>query len=326
MKARFFAAAVLAFLYASPVLGAALASPYPRAQDEEVTVDSPDGEVTDVTVSSPGETSKDENPEQPPQEGSPEQPPQEGNTEQPPQEGNPEQPPPAEQPENPPPPPGEDKKEDQPSSDSQSGSGGLPISLPGVTENLGTDGESAIKQAQEPGADAEDTSKAVAEGANAQNNLQQLANTVAEAEDAIAKNTDIFEMTVTFQGPRGKLEANIGKLPETNGRLENLNVCQASTMAWVDNEARESISLSMGKTERLGSDALAYRDAACESRIDQGDPWPPESQNFVEGDRVPFYYKLMGLTEGQIFGLEPLADGTYLPKLTGESPDAAAAA
>ncbi|KAK6339720.1 hypothetical protein TWF718_009113 [Orbilia javanica] len=314
MKFRFFAAATLAFLYASPVLGVALANPYP--QDEEVTVDGPDGEIVDITESAPESAPpQDENPP----EGAPQ-------TENPPAETPPEGQPEG-QPEGeaaaPPPENGQEGEtpNDQATNRTESDTSPLP-EIAGVTMNLGDGGESAIVQAQSSGADAEDTSKAVAEGANAQNNLGQLANTVAEAEDAVAKTTDIFEMTVTFTGPRGKLESNIGKLPQTNGRLDKLNVCQPGTMAWVDNEPRESINLSMGKTERLGTDALAYRDEACESRIDFGDPWPPESEKFVDGDRVTFYYKLLGLTEGQLFGLEPLADGTYLPKLKADAPTA----
>ncbi|KAK6352343.1 hypothetical protein TWF730_009173 [Orbilia blumenaviensis] len=302
MKARFFAAALLAFLYASPVLGVALASPYPRPQDEEVTVDSPDGEVVDINEAPPEANSQD----QPPQD-------QEKPAETPQGEENK--------------PAGEENKPMDTGSDSQpkdqAGTDGEATTLPeisGVTTNLGDNGESAIVQAQSPGADAEDTSKAVAEGANAQNNVGQLANTIAEAEDVVAKGTDIFEMMVTFTGPRGKLESNIGKLPQTNGRLDKLNVCQDSTMAWVDKERRENVTLSMGKTERLGTDALAFRDAACESRIDVGDVWPAEEVKFSDGDRVPFYYKLLGLTEGQLFGLEPLSDGTYLPRLTPDPP------
>ncbi|KAK6513818.1 hypothetical protein TWF506_008252 [Arthrobotrys conoides] len=323
MKARFFAAATLAFLYASPVLGAALANPYP--QDTEVSVDGPDGEVVDVTESTPEENSpQDENtPEETPQNDQPEEPapPSENAEQSPPPEGGGEAPP-AENGEQPPPPEGE-----SPGDQAQNKTEISPLpEIAGITDNLGEDGQSAIVQAQSPGADAEDIARAAAEGANALNNVGQLANTIAEADDVVAKSTDIFEMTVTFTGPRGKLESNIGKLPQTNGRLDNLNVCQAGTMAWADDEPREAISLSMGKTERLGTDALAFRDEACESRIDVGDVWPPLSTKFQDGDRVTFYYKLLGLTEGQLFGLEPLADGTYLPKLKADPPVEAAGA
>ncbi|KAK6498920.1 hypothetical protein TWF481_011490 [Arthrobotrys musiformis] len=298
MRFQFFTAATLAFLYASPILAVALANPHPRAQDAEVTVDGPDGEIIDITEEAPTDAPQDQPPPEQPQEG-----------EAQPDDAAP--PPPAEQNDQ------SESSNDQNKADTEASP--LP-EIAGITQNLGDGGESAIVQAQAPGADAEDTSKAVAEGANAQNNLGQLANTVAEAEDAVAKGTDIFEMTVTFTGPRGKLESNIGKLPQTNGRLDKLNVCQPGTMAWVDSDPRETINLSMGKTERLGTDALAFRDEACESRIDVGDAWPPESEKFVDGDRVPFYYKLLGLTEGQLFGLEPLADGTYLPKLKADAP------
>ncbi|KAF3136094.1 hypothetical protein TWF703_005738 [Orbilia oligospora] len=260
MKIRFFAAATLAFLYASPVLGVALANPYP--QDTEVTVDGPDGEVVDITESTPEDA--------PPQDENP--------PEEPPQDDQPEAGEPAPPPENAEalPAPEAEPSGDQARNKTENEISPLP-EIPGITMNLGDDGQSAIVQAQTPGADAEDTSKAAAEGANALNNLGQLANTVAEADDAVAKSTDIFEMTITFTGPRGKLESNIGKLPQTNGRLDNLNVCQAGTMAWVDEIPRETVTLSMGKTERLGTDALAFRDPACESRIDIGDVWPPEN-------------------------------------------------
>ncbi|KAF3225746.1 hypothetical protein TWF191_005093 [Orbilia oligospora] len=295
MKIRFLAAATLAFLYASPVLGVALANPYP--QDTEVTVDGPDGEVVDVTESTPEDS--------PPQDGNP--------PEEPPQDDQPEGGEPAPPPENSeaPPAPEAEPSGDQAQNKTENEISPLP-EIPGITMNLGDDGQSAIVQAQTPGADAEDTSKAAAEGANALNNLGQLANTVAEADDAVAKSTDIFEMTITF--------------------TDNLNVCQAGTMAWVDEIPRETVTLSMGKTERLGTDALAFRDPACESRIDIGDVWPPENDRPAEnpvvadGDRYPVYYKLLGLTEGQLFGLEPLADGTYLPKLKADAPTSAEAA
>ncbi|KAF3195428.1 hypothetical protein TWF225_003814 [Orbilia oligospora] len=311
MKIRFFAAATLAFLYASPVLGVALANPYP--QDTEVTVDGPDGEVVDITESTPEDSPpQDENPpEEPPQDDQPE-----GGEPAPPSEN-------AEAP----PAPEAEPSGDQAQNKTENEISPLP-EIPGITMNLGDDGQSAIVQAQTPGADAEDTSKAAAEGANALNNLGQLANTVAEADDAVAKSTDIFEMTITFTGPRGKLESNIGKLPQTNGRLDNLNVCQAATMAWVDEIPRETVTLSMGKTERLGTDALAFRDPDCESRIDIGDVWPPENDRpaanpvVADGDRYPVYYKLMGLTEGQLFGLEPLADelDTNIPYIPPTAP------
>ena len=38
-----------------------------------------------------------------------------------------------------------------------------------------------------------------------------------------------------------------------------------------------------------------------------------ESGKFMDGDCLPFYCKLPGLTKNQLFVLEPLADGTYSP-------------
>ncbi|KAF3921155.1 hypothetical protein ABW21_db0201798 [Orbilia brochopaga] len=211
-------------------------------------------------------------------------------------------------------------------------SGGTSTAASSPEVDLGTDPDLALPQNMPIAITAEDgtsalaslndesnstvTADALTELAGAQANIDQMAQTIALKAYEVSQAQDVHSMDITFQGPRGKLGVKLGELPQNeDGSLKNIDECQGSTMEWVDDTAVNPVQLSLGGTFTNGVNALLYRDENCINRIDEGDAWPSEDLTFKQGDRISFWFKLIGLTEAQLKGTAPLPNGVTLPPL-----------
>ncbi|KAF3922967.1 hypothetical protein ABW20_dc0102382 [Dactylellina cionopaga] len=278
MKIRFVTATIVAFLYAAPVLGVAIA--HPRAQEEDITIDNPNsGETIEVQTDQPATDQQQVDQSSPDQSSA-------------------------------------DQKVDQASVDRTQASPGDP--LPGLVTigvNLMEDGSSAVAE-MSSSANSTVTEIANAELLAGAENADQIANTLALQAQQIAEDAHQYDMEVTFEGERGKLVAHMDDLPRNErGQLLGGTECQSNTMQWVDNEKRDQVSLSLGNSFVLGEHVLLYRDPECKDRIDQGEAWPTPDVVFNPGDRVTFYFQWLELTQDMLMGRTPLPDGRMLPAI-----------
>ncbi|KAJ6258593.1 hypothetical protein Dda_6639 [Drechslerella dactyloides] len=310
MKAGFVSAAFLAFLYTSPVLAVAVA--LPQEPSEEIIVDNPNSEVIDVQSSDSTPPAPDTDLDDfniPPaitpgedQGAYPENPSDEV--------------PPAVDTGAEPAPPADTTGADVAPSAAvvpMDPDLALPAAMPiAITAE---DGTSALASLNDE-SNSTVTTDALSELAGAQMNIDQMAQTVAMKAYEVAQAQDVHSMDITFQGERGKLGTKLPELPQNeDGSLQNIDECQSSTMEWIDNTPVDTTSLSLGGTFTNGVNALLYRDQNCMERIDQGAPWPDADLTFKQGDRITFWFKLLGLSEAQLKGTAPMPNGVTLPPL-----------
>ncbi|KAK6337882.1 hypothetical protein TWF696_001360 [Orbilia brochopaga] len=297
MKAGPLSAALLALLYSSPVLGVAIA--HPQDGSEEIIVADPNSETPEVIDIQPSDLPPAIDPND--QGVPPESPSQDTSSPNVATEA-----PPSDAPTTASAPPASDVVPEDPDL-------ALPSTMPiAITAE---DGTSALASLNEE-SNSTVTADALTELAGAQANIEQMAQTVALKAYEVSQAQDVHSMDITFQGERGKLGVKLGELPQNeDGSLQNINECQASSMEWIDDTPVTPTSLSLGGTFTNGVNALLYRDENCMNRIDEGNPWPPEDLTFKQGDRITFYFKLIGLTEAQLKGGAPLPNGVVLPPL-----------
>ncbi|EWC44978.1 hypothetical protein DRE_01037 [Drechslerella stenobrocha 248] len=303
MRIGILSAAALAFLYASPVLGKAIAFPQ---EDELVAVESPDSvEVVDVQQADTPDNNGPPPPDAPPADQSVEQP-VDQQPDQPTGESAAE-PPAAE---------GPSDSTDQVAPLSLDESQPIPTTM----EVLPAEESAAIAELSPESNSTEATAAMDALDAATQN-LQEMENNLQLKKFELAQSQNVDSMDVTIQSGSGLLEASLKDLPqETDGTLKNINVCQGSTVGWNDNTDRSPMKISLGKTMTLDIDAILYQDSDCTIRIDSNgtdSEWPPKDDFKHVGDRVPFWFKLLGLSAAQLLGQAPLPNGVLLTPLSG---------
>ncbi|EPS35957.1 hypothetical protein H072_10607 [Dactylellina haptotyla CBS 200.50] len=309
MRVFIFATSALAFLYASPVLGIALA--IPRAQDE-VNQNFPGAEITTNV------------PEQmDPEAGSGQDGEQNGDGQD-----------------------GDQQNENQQNGDQQNGDGnsgvdnnavdetittietpdpGADSSIPDnpiIRVNLGPDDTSASANLTSSSG-SNQTEAAMAEYTASEANAGQTSNTIAVEFNRATSKLSLWDMEPEFMGPRGKLEAHMADLGHEDGQLEGGLTCQQHNMVWVDPDPRDEVTLTLGATFVLGEAALLYRDKDCKDRIDEGEEWPSQEYQYSPGDPVPFWFTWIELDRDQLFGFKPMPDGTTLTPLASSIPPVA---
>ncbi|KAF3924406.1 hypothetical protein AA313_de0205947 [Arthrobotrys entomopaga] len=180
---------------------------------------------------------------------------------------------------------------------------------PPLQVNLGPDSTSVASQISSESS-SEELGLAMLELAGTAVNAGQAEKAIADINNEVVEQIDNFVMEPRFSGPRGALEATLN-VKHNGPELEGGYACQQADggMRWVDNEDHGPAKLTLGGTYTLGVHVWLYRDPECKSRIDQDDAWPGPEYPFLEKDPVPFYYKWIELTDGQLKGTEDLPNG-----------------
>ncbi|KAK6531804.1 hypothetical protein TWF694_002970 [Orbilia ellipsospora] len=293
MRSRFYATALLAMLYAAPVLGVALA--HPKAQHDTIDLEVPNEDTVDAIAESSADDREAEL--QPPDDEEKAETAAEGEEKSSPGDQNVVETPPI----------SEEAGEDAVDTNKEE-----PKT---VLSQSQVEDAAAIASNITDDSSAADVHHALANMTNSQLYSDQIGMLLSTETNKIADKVDSFQMEPRFAGPRGTLEAHMSVLHDLKGELEGGTSCQEYYMEWMDPEHHDTVSLTLGGTFVMGIHAYLFRDPSCKERIDQGADWPGQEYNYAPGASVPFYYQWIILTEGQYFGTEKLPDGTYLKKI-----------